>query len=291
MSYISPPDHTIGRSLWIWHKESVDGVTERDELVQFCLGNKINYVLLSLFDWIWVYGWTAENVANLQVLVSTLKTHGISVFGIGGGTDWTTKQNRTKRHILEPLRQYNAQSEALQQIDAFIFDVEYFVPDNDPTEHVPLMCNLMKDAKSILNMPIGLWAPWWQITGDRSTGLVEYDGIIAPEGIHWMRVADHVFVGCYSNMAESSGSQMGQIAMIEDWLVYANQSSRRMGVWVTSETANISALWQTYYGLSKTYMEGEHHKIADWYNVESNTGSTCFLGQSIHHYDSYKAMS
>jgi len=289
--YIYPVHHTTGRSMFVWHKSAVDTTTEQAELVTFCRANKINYVLISVYDWIGRYSWSTANVDNLKVLVSSLKGAGIGVYAVAGNSDWTIVQNWVKRTVLEPVRQYQTQATNKEQFDAFIFDVEYFVPDNNPQLHVPLMCDLMKDTKNILNLPVGLWAPWWQITDDRSTGPVTYDGVSASEGVHWMRVADVVFVGAYSDIAESAGSQQGQMSMMEQWVSHCNSSGRRVAIWATSETKNLGSDWQSYYEEDVCYMEAQHEIIADFFMDEDLFGSTCFMGQSIHYYDTYRAMS
>jgi hypothetical protein len=289
--YIYPPHHTTGRSMFVWHKSAVDTTTEQAALVSFCQSNKINVVLISIYDWIGRYSWSTSNVDGLKALVSGLKSAGIGVYAVAGNSDWTIIQNWVKRTVLEPVRQYQTQATNKEQFDGFVFDVEYFVPDNNPQLHVPLMCNLMKDTRSILGLPVGLWAPWWQITNDRSTGLVTYDGVSAPEGVHWMRVADMVFVGAYSDLAESAGSQQGQMSMMEQWVSHCNVDSKRTAVWATSETKNISSDWQSYYEEDVVYMEYQHELIADFFMDEDLYGSTCFVGQSIHYYDSYRYMS
>lgn len=288
MSYIYPANHTTGRAMFVWNKDSVDSTQEQADLVAFCQTNKINCVLLSIYNWIGRYVWSTANVDGLKALVSALKTAGIAVYAVAGNDDWTVLQNWVRRTVIEPLRQYQAQCESKEQFDGFVFDVEWFISDNDPQKHVPLMCDLMKDTKEILNMPVGLWAPWWQITEDRSTGLVSYDGFLEPEGVHWMHVSDMVFVGAYSNIAESVSGQQGQISMLENWLSYVSTSGRRIPIWCTSETKQLS--WQSYYGMTKSYMETQHALIASAFLNEGSEGSTCFYGQCVHHYDTYKVM-
>ena len=55
-----------------------------------------------------------------------------------------------------------------------------------------------------------------------------------------------------------------------------------------SETIDVSPAYVTYFGGTKATMEAEHTTISNLFRVTSNS---TFVGQAVHSYDGWKAMS
>lgn len=285
MSRVIAPNSNLGRAMFVWDKSLVDTTQKALELVSFCTANAVNTILLSMYSWIGGTNWSVENICGLSTLIRSLKDAGIMVHALAGNHDWPQNQNWVKTNITSSIGSYN-KIYPRAAFDGVVFDIEYWTQTYDLDEYLPKFCKLIAATRSYLNIPVGCFVARFLLDGGRDN--IEYDGVNDVDGVHLVKWSDMIFVGSYGNTA-NTGSNMGQIEMMADWIEVADDQLRcAKQIWSCTETKDVSPSWITYYGKMKSEMETEHAIISSAYN--SVDGSS-FVGQAIHDYDAYRNMT
>lgn len=286
MPKVTAPNGDRGRDMFLWSAALVDTAQKRKDVAAFCVDRGVTRVLVAVYPWIGGSNWSQANEDALANLVFRLKVRGVAVYALGGNLGWANVVSWVETNFLTPINNFNAAHPNLR-FSGLIIDDEYWVDETSypPATYVPSLCDLVDHCKSFLGMPVGCFVARFLMDGSRAD--ITYDGLTGVDGKHFVKWCDEIWVGSYSNIAETEGEQLGQIEMMESWIDYADSDYPGRAVWSCSETLEPSGgipAWITYDGKTLVYMEGEHTKISGYF-----VGTT-FWGQAIHCYSSYRLM-
>lgn len=292
-----PPNSNFARALWAWITASTSqdplyNDTNSQALINFCGTVGCNVIFLDIWRYLGGGNWTTANVTRMKTFIDAASKSGIHVYALAGDVGWGTNHQWVMKNIVKPVMDYNVMvPNPTQRFDGFILDVEYWTdPNTYPADtHCPGLCDLVKAIKAVSNLPVGLFAAFFLKDNDESRATITYNGKDAQDGEHFMDVADFISVGTYRNhSADNQQDGPGQISLFEPWYDYTSGEGRNFGLFCGSETTNVSPSYVTYYGMTKTQMETEHTAISSEFLVTTNAS---FLGQAVHSYDGWKAMT
>lgn len=291
-----PVNSNLNRSMFVWvtsqaSQDPLDTDNDQNALLTFCGTNKINVLFLDMWLYLGGSNWTSTKLTRLRTFLDAAHRSGIKVFALTGNIDWAINQSWVMKNIVQNLQWFNEQStNPAQRFDGVMLDVEYWTDSNQTSAvSLPGLCDLIKAFQSRLNLPVGVFTGFY-LKDDTSTWpSVTYNGKTAQDGEHLMDTADFCVVGTYRDHAQDNGTDgPGQITLFQPWYDYASQSGKNFGLYVGSETTNVTPTYITYFGVTKTAMETEHTLISNAFQVTSNS---VFMGQAVHSYDGWKAMS
>lgn len=294
-----PPNSNFARSMFVWvtataSQDPLDTDNDQQNLINFCGTNGINVIFLDIWRYLGGSNWTNTKRDRVKLFNDAAKRSGIKVYALCGDLGWGTSQQWVMKNIFNPLLAYQSMcTKTSEQFDGLILDVEYWQDEvtYPPSTHVPAVCDLIKAFKKMSDdkLAVGCFAAFYlkDNTGTRSA--ISYNGKSAQDGEHFMDTCDFVVVGSYRDHAEDNGTDgPGQISLFQPWYDYAVGQNKNFGLYAGSETINISPSYVTYYGVSKATMETEHTLVSNAFKNENNS---VFLGQAVHSYDGWKAMT
>jgi len=284
--------------VWVTSNASQDPLdTDNDQqnLVNFLDDTNVgcNVVFLDMWQYLGGGNWTNTKRDRMRQMVDRLKRSGVKVYALAGAADYGQNHAWVQKNIVEPIIAFNAQAQDISgRFDGLILDVEYWQDEvsNPPSTHLPGLCDLVKAIKAKTNLEVGLFSAFFLKDGNGTRADITYNGKSAQDGEHMMDVADFVVVGAYRDHAEDGGSESGpgQKSLFQPWFDYASAEGKNLGLYCGSETISVSPSYVTYQGASKATMEAQHTIISDEY---TDIGNSTWLGQAVHSYDGWKAMS
>ena len=291
-----PPNSNLGRGMFTWvtsnsTQDPLNSDTKQQNLLNFCGTQGVNYVFLDIWQYLGGANWTSTKLTNLRKFIDAAHKSGIKVWALAGNTDWGTNHSWVATNILKNLLWFQNQTvNATNSFDGVMFDVEYWTDTNyDNSTNAAGFCDLMKMFRTTLNIPVGCFAGFYLKDNTATRASFTYNGKSAQDGEHFMDVADLVVVGAYRDHANDNGTDgPGQISLFQPWYDYASQSGLNRPIMCGSETINVTPAYITYFGATKSVMETEHTTISNTFRV---AGNSCFVGQCVHSYDGWKAMT
>lgn len=287
-----PPNSNLARAMFVWvtstpSQDPLDTDTDQQALINFLDDTNVgcNVIFLDIWNYLGGSNWTNTKRDKVMKFVNACHLSGVKVYALTGNVDWGTNQQWVLKNVINPIMAYNAMCDlASEKFDGIIFDVEYWTDEGTypPSTNLPGFCDLVKAVKAMSNLEVGCFAAFFlkDNTGTRSS--ITYNGKSAQDGEHMMDVCDFVVVGAYRDTAAA------QAPLFQPWYDYASASGRNIGLYCGSETTNVSPSNITYYGATKAAMETEHTSLSNTFKVP---GNSVFLGQAIHSYDGWKAMT
>jgi hypothetical protein len=281
--------------VWVTSQASQDPLdTDNDQqsLLNFCgtVGN--NVIFLDVWLYLGGANWTAAKVSRMRQFLDVAHRSGIRVYALCGAPDWGTNHAWVMSNIVEPVIAFNAMgTQQSHQFDGVCLDVEYWTDEGTypPSTNLPGLLDLVKAIKSRSDgeLAVGVCAGFFLTDGTRTA--IDYDGTLQVDGYHMMDVADFVVVMAYRDHAEDNGTDgPGQETLLQPWYDYASQVGKNFGLYCGSETINITPTYITYYGATKATMEAQHTLISMYF---TSTTNSVFVGQAVHSYDGWKAMT
>jgi hypothetical protein len=292
-----PPNSNINRAMFTWvtsnaAQDPLDTDTDQQNLLNFCGTVGCNVIFLDIWLYLGGSNWTNTKRDRMRQFVDRAKRSGIKVYALCGSPDWGTNQSWVTKNILNAIMAFNAQSQDISGcFDGVIYDVEYWSDEvtYPPATNLPGLCDLIKATKQMTNLEVGCFAAFYLKDNTGTRPSISYNGKSAQDGEHLMDVCDFVAVGSYRNHAADNGTDgPGQISLFQPWYDYASQQGKNFGLYAGSETISVTPAYVTYFGMSKATMEAQHSLISNQFRVTANAS---FLGQSVHSYDGWKAMS
>lgn len=289
-----PPNSNFNRAMYVWvtsnaSQDPLDTDADQNALLSFCGTQGVNVLFVDIWQYLGGANWTTAKRDRMKTCINAAHLSGIQVYALAGDLGWATNQDWVMKNIINPIMAFNAI--AGEAFDGICLDVEYWV---DPTTypasvHCPGLCDLVKAVKHAADLPVGLFSGFYLKDNTATRAGVVYNGKTAQDGEHFMDVADFVVVGSYRNHAADNGTDgPGQDTLFQPWYDYAAGQGRNAGLYVGSETTNVTPTYITYYGKTKAAMETEHATTSGVFKGATNA---VFLGQSVHSYDGWKAMT
>lgn len=280
-----PPNSNLARAMFVWVPGSNDPLapdSDQTSLLNFCSSNGCNVVFIDIWTYLGGANWTNSKRDTMKTFVNACHLSGIRVYALAGNVDWGTNQQWVLKNILEPIMAFNAI--VAEKFDGIVWDIEYWTDEMayPPSTHVPAICDLVKAAKKISGLPVGLFSAFFlkDNTGTRPT--ITYAGKTAQDGEHFMDVADFIVVGAYRDTAAAANP------LFQPWYDYAVGQGRNLPLYLGVETINVSPSNITFYGQTKAAMETELTSESSTFKVATDS---VFQGHAIHSYDGWKAMS
>jgi hypothetical protein len=291
-----PPNSNLGRGMfaWVTNNSSQDPLNtdaKQRSLLNFCGSQGVNYVFLDMWNYLGGANWTSTKLTNLRKFLDAAHKSGIKVWALTGNLDWGTNHSWVATNILKNLLWFQDQSiDSTKNFDGVMLDVEYWTDVNyDNAANCAGLCDLMRMFRTTLNIPVGCFTGFFLKDNDGTRPAFTYNGKGAQDGEHLMDNSDLTVVGAYRNHAEDNGTDgYGQITFFQPWYDYASQSGLNKALMCGSETISVSPAYVSYFGSTKAAMETEHTTISNLFRVTTNSS---FVGQAVHSYDGWKAMS
>lgn len=291
-----PPNSNLGRGMFVWvttnsTQDPLNSDAKQNNLLNFCAAQGVNYIFLDMWNYIGSSNWTTTKLSNIRKFIDAAHRSGIKVWALAGNIDWGTNHSWVATNIVRNLLWFqNHTIESTKNFDGIMLDVEYWTDTNyDNSANCAGLCDLMRLFRTTLNIPVGCFTGFFLKDNEGTRTSFTYNGKAAQDGEHLMDNSDLTVVGAYRNHANTNGTDgPGQIAFFQPWYDYASQSGLNLPLMCGSETINVSPSYVTYFGNTKTAMEAEHTLISNTFRVAANS---TFIGQAIHSYDGWKAMS
>ena len=291
-----PVNSNLDRGMFVWvtssaSQDPLDTDTDQTALLNFCGTNKVNVLFLDMWVYLGGANWTATKLSRLRQFLDVAHKSGIKVYALTGNIDWAINHSWVMKNIVQNLQWFNEQATSpTQKFDGVMLDVEYWTDTNQTSAvSLPGLCDLIKAFQNRLGLPVGVFTGFYLKDNTSTWATVDYNGKNAQDGEHLMDVADFCVVGTYRDHASDNGTDgPGQISLFQPWYDYASQSGKNFGLFAGSETTNVSPAYITYFGATKASMETEHTLISNAFQTTSNS---VFMGQAVHSYDGWKAMS
>lgn len=296
-----PPNGVPHRGMFVWvggtpATDPLDTDTDQQALINFLDDPHVGVNVLFLDMWRTLGGsnWTNAKRDRIHQFLDVAHRSGVKVYALAGNVDYGTNHAWVMDNIVEPLMASDAMATSpSKRFDGVLLDVEYWTDEVNypPSTNLPGLCRLVRAIKERApHYAVGLFAAFFLKDGDGSMPPVSYNGKTAQDGEHMMEVSDFIVVGAYRDHASVGGAEIGpgQIALFQPWYDYAKEHGKACGLYCGSETTNVTPDHITYFGTSKAAMEVEHITIA---NTFKSTENSAFLGQAIHSYDGFRAMS
>jgi hypothetical protein len=291
-----PPNSNLGRGMFVWvtsnsSQDPLSSDTKMNSLLSFCGTQGINYLFLDMWQYLGGSNWTSTKLTTLRKFIDAAHRSGIKVWALAGSTDWGSNHSWVATNILKNLLWFqNQTTTATNNFDGVMFDAEYWTDTNyDNATNAAGFCDLMRMFRATLNVSVGCFAGFFLKDNDGTRASFTYNGKSAQDGEHIMDNSDLTVVGAYRDHAADNGTDgPGQITFFQPWYDYASQSGLNIPLMCGSETISVTPSYVTYFGATKTAMETEHTTISNTFRV---TGNSSFVGQCVHSYDGWKAMS
>jgi hypothetical protein len=293
----APPNNNLNRAMFTWvtsnaTQDPLSNDTKQQALINFCGTVGCNVIFLDIWQYLGGSNWTNAKRDLMRQFVDRAQRSGIKVYALSGNVDWALNQAWVMKNIVNPIVAFNAMAQDISgRFDGIVYDVEYWTDENTypPSTNLPAFCDLVKATKRITNLEVGCFAAFYLKDNTGTRPSINYNGKSAQDGEHMMDVCDFVVVGSYRNHAADNGSDgPGQVSLFQPWYDYASQRGKNFGLYCGSETTNVTPAYVTYFGMTKTAMEAQHTIISDTFRVG---GNATFLGQCVHSYDGWKAMT
>ncbi|MGH7177017.1 MAG: hypothetical protein ACREJC_06540 [Tepidisphaeraceae bacterium] len=292
-----PPNSNFARAMFVWvtataAQDPLDTDTDQQSLINFCGTVGCNVIFLDIWQYLGGSNWTNAKRDKMRQFVDRAKRSGCKVYALCGNVDWAVNQAWVMKNIINPIAAFNAMAQDVSGcFDGVIFDVEYWTDEAGypAVTNLPAFCDLVKATKATTNLEVGCFAAFYlkDATGTRPD--VSYAGKSAQDGEHMMDVCDFVVVGAYRNHAEDNSTDgPGQIPLLQPWYDYASAQGKNFGLYCGSETISITPSYATYFGMTKAAMEAQHTLISSQFRTPINA---TFLGQCVHSYDGWKALT
>jgi hypothetical protein len=277
---------------WVTTDPSQDplaSTSSQQAMINYCGANGCNVVWLDMWNYLGDGNASPTKLALLRQFLDGAHRSGIKVYALAGNYDWAINQSWVNKNIVQPVNWFQAQAATeTQKFDGLLLDVEYWTDVNQQASvSCPKLCDLMRSMRKITQLPIGCVAAFYLKDSNGSRASFSYQGKTAQDGEFLMDNADFVFVGAYRNAADTKKNIAGQKALFQPWYNYASQVSKNDPLFCGSLTVQASPSYTTYYGKTKTYMEGEHTKVSNQFLATNMV----FSGQAINNYDGWKAMA
>lgn len=291
-----PPNSNLGRGMYVWvtsnsNQDPLNTDVKINSLLSFCGTQGVNYLFLDMWQYLGGSNWTSAKLVTLRKFIDGAHRSGIKVWTLAGNTDWGTNHSWVATNILKNLLWFqNGTTANTNNFDGVMLDVEYWTDINyDNPTNAAGFCDLMKMFRTTLNIPVGCFAGFFLKDSAGTRPSFIYNGKSAQDGEHIMDNSDLTVVGAYRNHANDNGTDgYGQITLFQPWYNYASQSGKNIPLMCGSETINTTPSYVTYFGATKASMETEHTIISNTFRV---TGNSSFVGQAVHSYDGWKAMT
>lgn len=294
-----PPNSNFARAMFVWvtgtpSQDPLDTDNDQQALINFLDDTNVgcNVIFLDIWNYLGGGNWTNTKRDRVMKFVDAAHLSGCKVYALAGNVDWGTNHSWVMKNIVNPVLAYNSMADrASEKFDGFLLDVEYWTDEISypPATNLPGFCDLVKAIKTTSNLEVGCFSAFFLKDNSGTRPNISYNGKLAQDGEHMMDVCDFVVVGAYRDHAEDNGTDgSGQITFFQPWYDYASVQSRNLGLYCGSETINVSPGYVTYFGGTKAAMEAEHTIIS---NTFRTTTDSVFLGQAVHSYDGWKAMT
>jgi len=294
-----PQNSNESRAMFVWvgataALDPLDTDADQQALLNFCGTNGVNVLFLDIWRYLGGANWTNAKRDRLKLFNDAAHRSGIKVHALCGDLGWGTLQQWVMKNIMNPIMAYNAMcTKTSEQFDGICLDVEYWQDEvaYPAATHLPGLCDLIKAMRQQADgsLSVGCFAGFFLKDNSGARALLTYNGKLAQDGEHLMDVCDFVIPGTYRDHAADNGTDgVGQITLFQPWYDYASTEGKNFGLYCGSETINITPTYITYFGGTKAAMEAEHTLVSNAFKVETNS---VFLGQAIHSYDGWKAMS
>lgn len=255
------PAPSTQRAMFTW-VPSVDGPDDplatpesRAALLAFCTENDVVTVFLDMYNYIGADHASPTTTARLQAFIGSASAAGINVQALAGATDFWTVPAFVQSSIVDPINTYNAASSASQRFRGLIYDVEYWVDDVDDEAACSALMEIVTDTKASFTagMTVGLFSAFYLLTSPASRPLVDVDGVVAQEGVHFLTYADYVVVGTYRNTAAANlvDDVAGIVQLFEPWHEYMLTAPGTMA-WAGAETTDVEPAYITFFGVLAT---------------------------------------
>ena len=291
-----PPNSNLGRGMFVWvttnsSQDPLGTDQKQQALLNFCGTQGVNYVFLDMWNYLGASNWTSTKLTNLRKFIDASHKSGIKVWALAGNTDWGTNHSWVATNILKNLLWFQDQTiDSTKNFDGIMFDAEYWTDEQlDAATNCAGLCDMMRLFRTTLNIPVGCFTGFFLKDNDATRASFTYNGKSAQDGEHLMDNSDLTVVGAYRDHANDNGTDgPGQITFFQPWYDYASQSGKNFPLMCGSETIDITPSYVTYFGGTKTAMEAEHTTISNTFRV---AGNSSFVGQCVHSYDGWKAMT
>lgn len=294
-----PPNNNLARAMFVWitsqaAQDPLDTDADQQALINFLDDANVgcNVIFLDIWQYLGGSNWTNAKRDKMRQFVDRAKRSGCKVYALCGAVDWAVNQSWVTKNILNPIIAFNAQAQDVSGcFDGICYDVEYWSDEGTypPATNLPGFCDLVKATKQMTNLEVGCFAAFYLKDNTGTRPSISYNGKSAQDGEHMMDVCDFVVAGTYRDHALDNGTDgPGQITLMQPWYDYASASGRNFGLYCGSETIDIQPAYVTYFGSTKAIMEQQHMVISNAFRV---VGNASFLGQCVHSYDGWKAMT
>lgn len=288
---VNPPNGNEYRGMYVYI-DAVNSATDplstdtrMQNLINFCGNNNVNLLYLDMFRYLGASNWSNTNVSQVRKFISAAKQSTISVQAYAGDTTWglSNIQPWVITNIFRNFKQYQTKVNTTEQFDGIHFDVEWWTDVNQTDSvSVPGYLSLLQNAKDDLNTKVSLFAAFFLKDNTSTYPSITYNGITAQPGAFLMDTADEVVVGAYRNTASA------QIPLFQPWFDYESLSATNScNLLCGVETANVTPSNITYFGQTKSVMEGQLATVSSTFSANYPN----FKGFAIDNYNSYSVMS
>lgn len=291
-----PPNSNLGRGMFVWvttnsSQDPLSTDQKQQALLNFCGTQGVNYVFLDIWNYLGGANWTTTKLTRLRLFIDAAHRSGIKVWALAGNIDWGTNHSWVATNIIKNLLWFQTHTtNHAHNFDGIMLDAEYWTDEQlDAAANCAGLCDLMRAFRTTLNIPVGCFTGFFLKDNTATRASFTYNGKFAQDGEHLMDNSDLTVVGAYRDHAEDNGTDgPGQNTLFQPWYDYASQSGKNLPLMCGSETIDISPSYVTYFSGSKATMEAQHTIISNLFRVSTNS---TFVGQSVHSYDGWKAMS
>lgn len=270
------------RGMYVWGYENLDTSQKRTDLVAFCTAQGVSTLFLAHYDIIGSTNDSLEHRNALRELIGGLKAANpvTKVYATSGDTGWALDgyDAWTQANIVDKVIDYNGESAPSERFDGFHYDIEYWVPDDDPATAFTGLKAIYDGTVADSGLPVGFFAAFYLT--DAAPFL--FNGKTASDGEHFMDLGDHVVVGSYRNQANPFAEQNGQIELMADWVAYGEGAD----VWAGALCYDSSPAYTTYFGGTKAAMETQIDLLDAAYEAEPK-----YKGTAIEDYEGWVALS
>lgn len=282
---VIPPNGDDVRGMFVWvtsnaNQDPLDTAEDRSELLNFCINKNINRLYVDTFEYLGPSTTNDTKKANMRSFISNCSDYGISVYGLGGNTDWSSGSVHgwITNNIINPLVDFNVSGSSAERFQGYCLDAEYWTTDQPPAEAVESLDDLITIFDNS-DVNIHLFTAFYLMDNSGSRAEFEYNGKQAQDGEHLMdimsRVSGSVIVGSYY---DSGGVQA---SYTEAWTDYSTLSAS-IDIYSGAETIDVGNDNTTYFEEGEAVMNAQLQDLSSYFSNVS-----LWKGTIIHSYDGY----
>lgn len=286
---ITPPNGDDFRGMFVWitsdpAQDPLNTLEKRETLLNFCINKNINRLYIDTYQYLGPATTDDTKKTNMRSFLSSCYPYGISVYGLGGNTDWTSGSTHgwISTNIINPLLDFNTSGNETEQFQGYCLDVEYWTTIQPPVEAIgglDTLINIFNDE----GIEPHLFTAFYLMDNSGSRATFSYNGKNVQDGEHLMdilaEVNGTVVVGSFYDIGGV------QASYTEAWTDYSALSAS-INIFSSAETIDIGSDVNTYFEEGETIMNTELSNLSSYF-----ADVPVWKGIIIHNYDGYTDLS